>query len=170
MKNALLAVLLVAPCLLEAQSAPWQPTVILPGRRIRVETARTFTAGSLSAETADSLIIIDKHAARIALPTREIMGVQMSEGKSHGLGALKGMGYGAAILGGGFALLGGMSGYPEAALIYGVAGGMTGAIYGTVIGAIAGAEKWSAPHAHVPRVTVGAAPSGATRVGLSISF
>jgi hypothetical protein len=170
MKNALLALLLVMPTLIEAQAAPSQPTVVLPGRRIRIETTRSFIAGSLSAETADSLILIDKHSARVAFSTRDIKGIQMSEGKSHGLGALKGMGYGAAILGGGFALLGGMSGYPEAALYYGVAGGMTGAIYGAVIGVIAGAEKWSAPHAHVPRVTVGAAPMGATRVGLSFSF
>lgn len=170
MKHILVALLVVAPTLLEAQATSSPTTVILPGRRIRVETTQSFIAGSLSAETADSLVLIDKNSARVAFSTREIRGIQMSEGKSHALGAVKGMGYGAAILGGGFALLGGMSGYPEAALIYGIAGGMTGAVYGAVIGAIAGAEKWSAPHAHVPRVTVGSAPSGATRVGLSFSF
>jgi hypothetical protein len=165
MKNALIALLLAAPSVVGAQSVE-----ILPGRRMRVETARTSVTGALSSQTADSVILIGKRSARVAIANAEITRLRLSDGKSHGLGALKGLGYGAAIVGGGLALIVAGNGFPEEAIFFGAVGGFTGAFYGGIIGAIVGAEQWSAAQPARPRVSIGTGPSGATRLGLSFSF
>lgn len=165
MKNALLALLLTTPIVASAQSAE-----ILPGRRIRVETARASTAGALSSQTADSLVLVGDAGTRVAVARSEITGLRLSEGKSRSLGAAKGAGWGAAVLGGGGALMVASGGSPEWAPAFAIVGGIEGAIIGGVIGTFVGAERWTTVSSGLPRVSVGTMPSGATRVGLSISF
>jgi hypothetical protein len=166
MKNALFALILVAPAVVAAQT----PT-ITPGRRVQFVTTRGVESeGALSSQTADSIVLIRKGSERIAVATADISSLRLSEGKSHGLGALKGMGYGAAIVGGALTLIVSTGGAPEYALAAALVGGLEGAFYGGIIGAIAGAEKWTKVHSGAPRVTLGATPAGAARVGLSFSF
>jgi hypothetical protein len=165
MKNTLLALLLTVPMGLAAQTAE-----IMPGRRIRVELADSSITGTYSSRTADSLVLMGKAFARLAVPVREVKGIRMSEGKSHLRGAAKGAGWGALVAGGSILMFATAHMEPVGGLIYGAAAAIPGALYGGIIGGIIGSEKWTTVQPAMPRVTVGAAPSGATRVGLSFSF
>jgi hypothetical protein len=138
---------------------------------VRVETADNWTrTGTLVSQTADTLVIDAPGDPRTPLATSTIRRIRVYEGRSHGRGALQGMGYGAAILGGtlgGLALVGSD---PDWVLGWVFVGGVYGSVIGLGVGAIFGAETWTTTYASFPRVTVGPTRGGARGIGLAFTF
>lgn len=87
MRRALLLIFLGVPLAGGAQV----PTII-PGARVRVETRQTDKRleGTLMSQTADSLTIASVGAIRTVVPSGSITTIRVSQGKSHGAGAIRG--------------------------------------------------------------------------------
>ena len=123
-----------------------------PGARVRVSAAGALAGrltGIVMARTADSLTLARSNAGPITVPIARLTRAELSRGKSHGLGAIKGL-----VLGAGVGLLLGLTPIPESdcgsgrcdvkqsraefmgQMMVG-AGGL-----GAGIGAIAGSERW----------------------------
>jgi hypothetical protein len=171
MRRHVLSILLLLPAAGEAQV----PSLI-PGSRVRVESRafRKELEGTVMAQTADSVTIASVGAVKTVLAHSSIYRVRVSEGKSHGAGAVKGAKIGAGIGG----VLGLALGFAAAeiegnqALVLPVTMlyASSGALWGLGIGGIVGAEKWTTVHASPLRLAVGRAQSGATTLGLSMTF
>jgi hypothetical protein len=157
------------------------------GTRVRLDAPRPNRGlvGKVKSQSADSIAIETDDSTRvvsIALVRR----IEVSEGRSHSGGALRGMKIGGIGLCGAMAVFL-VAGYfaspnnncggadeclhPIAALPYLVpASVVVGGLAGAFIGAIVGAERWDTRYPTPMRVSMLKAPNGVTRVGLSLSF
>lgn len=135
-----------------ASVAEGQVAELLPGSRLRVQSSAIprRVEGTLMSHEGSSLIIAASGALRTNVPISSITQVRVSQGKSHGAGAVKGMKVG-AIVGSVVGLLvvasygnGGASANPVGDLVgFATTMALGGAMYGLPIGAIVGAERWT---------------------------
>lgn len=190
-----LAPIVVAVALLvAARGAHAQaPSPVDSGARVRVRhAAGGTTVGRLVAAGPDSLRV--RTASReVALPLLGVQGLERSQGRSAGYGALTGAGVGAAVVGGaGLVLTGAVyltergararGGYcGDFGCYFGtavmgaltVAGAVAGAATGALVGAVIGRERWQqVPLArrdarYRPRVAPGA---DGVQLGLTVRF
>jgi hypothetical protein len=125
-----------------------QVTEVQPGARIRLRAPEELAGravGLVVARSADSLTFAREGAAPRTLSLRSITALELSRGKSHAQGLLRGIAIGGAI-----GLLLGASGYEaencdgyvcnrgQAAAL----GAFGGAIIGATVGAAIGVERW----------------------------
>ena len=171
---AILAFALAAPAV-RAQS-----TELQPGARVRI-TAPGIVAGrytgTLLARNGDTLQFGSQNAAPVNIPVNRITSIEISRGKSHASGALRGVAWGAPI---GLVLgvatvksVDDCNDYGCAPLestargTYVLASTIGGALWGAGIGALIGRERWE-PFA-LPRVSFGSA-DGRHYAQLTIRF
>lgn len=146
---------------------------LAPGTRVRLTApgvAEKRVTASIVYMDSDSLVLQrGRNPERLVIPARNVERLEISRGRSHSLGTLRGIGLGA--LGGGL-FLGGAQVVSEGVvggwttLIF-ISGAILGAPVGAVIGGIIGVERWEARPLW-PRTSFGAAP--ADRVGLRVSW
>ncbi len=139
-------------CVMLPTTGMGQMLEVQPGARVRV-LAPGALAGRLTgiviARTADSLTISRANASPLAIPMSRLTSVELSRGKSHAAGALKGL-----VIGAGVGLVLGLTPIPEptctsrgcdpeltrgeflGSMILGSGG------VGAGIGAIVGSERW----------------------------
>ena len=164
---------------LPAASTAAQANTIPSGTRVKIETQpKTQVVGKLLSQLGDSIIITGAGSHRIALASDAVTRVEVSRGRSHVHGALRGMKVGSLAVGGGVGLIVGaayIDGYsdrnsivPLYVLVF--SGAAVGAVYGAAIGGILGAERWSTLYSAPMRVSFGPVQSGAPGVGVSIRF
>jgi hypothetical protein len=141
--------------LLAASTAQAQAGALNPGARVRI-TAPGVVAddyeGTVLSRSADTLVIGSTNLAPIAVPVSRITGLSMSRGKSRSAGAVRGMNWGAGVLGG-LGLVLAATAKPcttcrDSTITMGdriggvIAFSVVGAIYGAPIGALIGTERW----------------------------
>jgi|GEM_PF-7014313 len=166
MNKALFAFMCCVPAILAAQ-----PPAVALGRRVRIEAVgQKPLTGTLIAQTADSLVIAGARGARAPVTTAALVRIRVSKGRSHSRGALVGLGYGSAILGGAFGALVLGSDMPDMMAIAVAVGGLYGGVLGAGIGALIGREQWTDVSVSPARVRVRLAPRNVPGVGLSVSF
>lgn len=146
---------------------------LAPGTRVRLsapEVVEKCITASIAYMDSDSLVLHrDRNPARLVIPARTVERLEISHGRSHSLGTLRGVGLGA--LGGGL-FLGGAQVLSErvvgawTALIF-LSGAIVGAPVGAVVGGIIGVERWE-ERPLWPRAGLGTPP--VDRVGLSVSW
>ncbi len=167
MRHALLLIFL------GASQADAQFPSIIPGARVRVEGLNhRKLEGTLMSQTADSITIAAVGAILTTVASGSLTRVRVSQGKSHGAGAIKGMKIGGGI-GLGVGLLAGLVSPPgeRAAIGMSVAGGaLGGVIWGAAIGSIVGAAKWTTVYTAPLRIAIGRAENGAMTLGLAMRF
>jgi hypothetical protein len=162
------------------------PTIPL-GTRVRLDAPRPNAglAGTVRSQSADSITIETDDSTRV-VSLALVRRIDVSEGRSRGDGALRGMKIGGLGLGGSMAVFL-VAGYiaspnhncggadecldPIASLPYLVpASALIGGLAGALIGATAGAERWDRLYPRPVRVSILPTPTGATMVRLSLSF
>ena len=117
------SVFLVLQCII-ATAISAQTTTIPLGTRVRIETVQKQpTSGTLISQTADTVVVAASGDIRIPIATTSIYRIRVSDGTSRGAGALAGMAYGAAILGGVVLMLSVAGDMPDMAPLFAVAGG-----------------------------------------------
>jgi hypothetical protein len=177
MRRALLLIFLGVPLAGGAQV----PTII-PGARVRVESRQIDKnlEGTVMSQTADSVIVASVGAIRTAVASGSITRIRVSQGKSHGAGAIKGIKIGGGI-GLGLGVLLGLaiaagpstSEYPNPGGVAAVVAALyavSGAMWGAAIGGAVGAEKWTTVYSIPMRISVGRPQRRAPGVSLSITF
>lgn len=176
MRRALLFLLLgVGP------AATAQMPTLVQGGRLRVEAPghRKEIEGTLLSQTADSLTIAALGAVRTTVASASVWRIKESRGKSHGMGAVRGLKIGSA-----FGAVGGLvvgpvlvsdtgsfaRDYSTNMIGLAASSAITGAMFGLVIGAVAGAEKWTTVYSRPTRIGFSRARNGVSVIGLSIRF
>ena len=165
-------------CVLLPATVMGQMLEVQPGARVRV-LAPGALAGRLTgiviARTADSLTITRTNASPLAIPMSRLTSVELSRGKSHAAGALKGLVIGAAV-----GLVMGLTPIPEPTctsrgcdpeLTRGEFMGSTilgAGSLGAGIGAIVGRERWD--RYQLPARVGLVLPSRTQGVGVSLGY
>jgi len=179
MRRALLFICLSATSAAVAAQAPTIP----PGTRVRIETRERGTFdGTLMSQTSDSFFVAGPGALRTLVASESVTRLRVSEGRSHARGAVRGMKIGAAVGGGGMALVIGAAFIGSTAkdkyngeslgMAVGLvaSGALVGVMYGAGIGALFAVERWTTVYSNPLRVSFRPAPSGAPGVGVSVRF
>jgi hypothetical protein len=144
-----LLLFLTAPAPATAQLA--KSAGITAGTRIRVETAapKSTLVGIFLSESVDSLSVAVGRSGNTVVSSASVNRLSVTQGKSHGRGAVKGIKIGSmiggalalALFGGAFLTDPSTDGLPMLAGY--VAGGMiSGAVYGAIIGGAIGTDSW----------------------------
>ncbi len=142
MRYALTFVALASPMLLSAQLPQ-----VLPGTRVRVSTATETYTGTFMSQAADTIDVAESGAIHRRIPVSAVRQLFVSQGKTAGAGAIRGLKIGALVLAAVAGLLAVViwseTGFQaaEGALLVG-GGAVEGAMFGAIIGAIVGAEGW----------------------------
>jgi len=167
----------VAPLSAQSVVVSGQWAEVQPGARVRIQSPG-IVAGRLVAtvlaRTTDSLTVASPSSAPIAVPMAKITSIEISRGKSHSLGAIRGVEWGAPIgaaLGlATMTLLGcdgcGDIGYDRAGYV-GLST-LSGVFYGSIIGAIVGRERWDA--FDLPRRTSLGITTGGAALAVRVAF
>jgi hypothetical protein len=169
-----LALACLAPSTIAAQ-APARPDEIQPGARVRVTAPGVVAArfvGTVLSRNGDTLNVASPNVSPFAVPTSRITSLEVSRGKSHADGAIRGVKWGAPIgLALGLLTIGvvgdcigcikaesNKSGAQAAWLGMNAFGG---AIWGAGIGALVGREHWE-PFDVQRHAALGVRPGGAS--------
>jgi len=149
-----------------------------PGAKLRVAAPGIVAGryeGTLLSRTPDTLKLGSPNGAPVAIPIARLTSVEVSRGKSHTAGALRGMMWGAPI--------GLVAGILSASAVTGECIGCTddyskggwialstfsGVLWGAGIGALVGRERWD-EFQLAPRTAIGVSPDG-VRLGMRLSL
>ncbi|MBW3630447.1 MAG: hypothetical protein KY464_14270 [Gemmatimonadetes bacterium] len=127
-------------------SAQWEGGPITRSTRVRVhapEVAAKPLVGRAVLMDTDSLVLErGRPTDRLVLPMEDVQRLEISRGRNHLMGAVKGAGIGG--LAGGVALGGlvALDGDPAWAFLGFIAGAVYAAPLGAVVGAVVGVERW----------------------------
>jgi hypothetical protein len=174
MRFALLLIVMLSPPMLIAAQTPTIP----PGTRVKVQTQQnTRVNGSLISQSSDSIIVATGDAMRTVIASDAVTRIDVSKGRSHLHGAVRGMKVGAVTTGGVVTLIFAVAYIGSRAedmsiapfFAYTAVSAAIGAMYGAAIGGMFGAERWSTVYSAPIQVTF--RPSqGAPGAGVSIRF
>jgi hypothetical protein len=176
----------VGVTLVNATIAAAQVPTIPVGTRVRVNAAwpNTDVVGRVESQRADT-IAVETYAGTRFVPLVAVKRIDVSVGRSHSDGTVRGMKIGAIGVGGTVAFFlvalhfvsdGDNCGGDECTDALALApvliptGVVVGGVVGGVIGLLAGSEQWDGLYFAPPRVSMLPQRGGATRIGLSLHF
>ena len=148
-----------------------QEVTVSVGTKVRIESTVTRKLnGVLLARDADSITVVNAYGTVTTLPTSSVVRIRTRDGRSHKMGAARGVLYGAvtgtAI---GFAAhryYG--DGGPGSEPVYVSMGAVYGTLLGGVIGAVVGTQRWKTVYGRDVRVSYGPNLNGRLLVGLQL--